>query len=387
MATYKVIQDVEAEDKLLGPLTLRQFIYAFVAGVLIFLSYFTFAAGAGFMVILFLPFIAVSVFFAFPWSHEQSTEVWALARIGFLFKPRRRVWDQSGYRELVTVTAPKRLEQIYTDGLSQIEVRSRLNALANTLDSRGWATKNNQSQFAYTVVPATDDRLVSATDIPVDVPAFGSETYTDILDPTNNTVAQQFDTLLNSQAQAHHQQLINSFNQATVNTTAAQTALATTAPATQTPTTPPVDYWFLNDQTTGAAAAPVTPLIIPGQPQQAPTNTAAIISSDEEQAIVENLKQHEPGKTYEYSHLPKILPLAEREKLEKQQAAEQARIDAEKAAAVVLEAQKNTSTMTDKHDAAILGYAGNNDLSVETIARQAKKAQQLDDDEVVISLH
>ncbi|MGH7158305.1 MAG: PrgI family mobile element protein [Candidatus Saccharimonadales bacterium] len=35
MATYKVIQDIEAEDKILGPLTLRQFIYAGVAAILI----------------------------------------------------------------------------------------------------------------------------------------------------------------------------------------------------------------------------------------------------------------------------------------------------------------------------------------------------------------
>ncbi len=30
MATYKVLQDIEAEDKLLGPLTLKQFIFAVV---------------------------------------------------------------------------------------------------------------------------------------------------------------------------------------------------------------------------------------------------------------------------------------------------------------------------------------------------------------------
>ena len=34
MATYKVIQDIEAEDKLIGPLTLRQFIYAGYAFIL-----------------------------------------------------------------------------------------------------------------------------------------------------------------------------------------------------------------------------------------------------------------------------------------------------------------------------------------------------------------
>jgi hypothetical protein len=31
MATYKVIQDIEAEDKLVGPLSLKQFIFALIA--------------------------------------------------------------------------------------------------------------------------------------------------------------------------------------------------------------------------------------------------------------------------------------------------------------------------------------------------------------------
>ena len=49
MATYKVIQDIEAEDKLLGPLTLRQFIYAAVAGVSIWLSVISYMKGVPFM--------------------------------------------------------------------------------------------------------------------------------------------------------------------------------------------------------------------------------------------------------------------------------------------------------------------------------------------------
>ncbi len=39
MATYKVIQDIEAEDKLLGPLSLRQFIYAVIVVLQIFVVF------------------------------------------------------------------------------------------------------------------------------------------------------------------------------------------------------------------------------------------------------------------------------------------------------------------------------------------------------------
>ena len=39
MAVYKVIQDIEAEDKLLGPLTLKQFIFAVIAAGFVFAAY------------------------------------------------------------------------------------------------------------------------------------------------------------------------------------------------------------------------------------------------------------------------------------------------------------------------------------------------------------
>ena len=60
MATYKVIQDIEAEDKLIGPLTLRQFIYAGICAVTLYLSYLAIAKGAAFMVVLFLPVTAIT---------------------------------------------------------------------------------------------------------------------------------------------------------------------------------------------------------------------------------------------------------------------------------------------------------------------------------------
>ena len=105
MATYKVIQDIEAEDKLLGPLSLRQFIYAVIVIVLGFVA---FTLGQ-IQFLLVLPFIPPIMFFgllAAPFGQDQSSEVWLLAKIRFMFKPRRRVWDQSGLSELVTVTAP-----------------------------------------------------------------------------------------------------------------------------------------------------------------------------------------------------------------------------------------------------------------------------------------
>src|SRR5665647_1468056 len=135
MATYKVLQDIEAEDKLVGPLSLRQFVYAGVSALCLYFSFIVVTKGVPFLLVIFLPPAIFGGFFAFPWSREQPTEVWALAKIRFYLKPRRRIWDQSGIKELVTITVPKRIQRDYTNGLSQPEIQNRLNALANTIDS------------------------------------------------------------------------------------------------------------------------------------------------------------------------------------------------------------------------------------------------------------
>src|SRR5690606_14612536 len=102
MATYKVIQDIESEDKLLGPLTLRQFIYAIIVLVMGFIAFRLALVNP----LLALPFVPPILFFgllAAPFGHDQSSEVWLLAKIRFMLKPRRRIWDQSGMQELVTI--------------------------------------------------------------------------------------------------------------------------------------------------------------------------------------------------------------------------------------------------------------------------------------------
>src|ERR1700712_5000740 len=150
MATYKLIQEIEAEDHILGPLTLRQFIFALFAAMFYYLSFVLYLKAGFVPLILFLPPALVLSFFAFPFGKDQPTEVWALAKLRFLFKSRKRIWDQDGMKELVTITVPKKVERVLTDGLSQNEVKSRLAALASTIDSRGWAVKNVTSNTYVT---------------------------------------------------------------------------------------------------------------------------------------------------------------------------------------------------------------------------------------------
>ena len=206
MAVYTVIQDVEAEDKILGPLTLKSLIYAAIAGLLIFINFRLLIAGGPAIVRLAIIFVLLFPMLLFgvlasPLGRDQPTEVWLLSHVRFLLKPRLRTWNQSGLSQLVTITVPKRLEKHLTKELSQTEVQSRLRALASTLDSRGWATKNLAINAAtapsYLEAGETDsDRLVGSPSLSQDTSVIDLHASDDILDEQNNPTAQNFAALM-----------------------------------------------------------------------------------------------------------------------------------------------------------------------------------------------
>lgn len=179
MATYKVIQDIEAEDKFLGPLTLKQFIFAMSGALFSYLSFFMAAKHLYLGLVVTLPLAFFGFFMAVPWSSEQPTDIWVLAKIRFRIKPKKRIWDQSGLQELVTITAPKKEEKPKFRDISQTEVKGKLKALADTIDSRGWIIKNTP------VGPEPErgsDRLVNTDSFSLPVPAVDTDAIPDMLE-------------------------------------------------------------------------------------------------------------------------------------------------------------------------------------------------------------
>ncbi len=213
MATYTVIQDIEAEDKFLGPLTLKQFIFG-ASGVFFgYLSVFAMTKGVPILLVIIVPPALLGFFLAIPWSSEQPTELWVLAKLRFRLKPKTRVWNQSGLEELVTITAPKKVEKHRTNGLNQTEVQSRLKALAETIDSRGWATKHStlpQAQNTVYGTPSGQDsqRLIDIDEVPHEVPDVDLRQYEDVMDD-NTVVSEHFTDMIQTSSSARRQESLD----------------------------------------------------------------------------------------------------------------------------------------------------------------------------------
>lgn len=416
MATYKVIQDIEAEDKLIGPFGIRQFIYLIIVAVSFFIG-FKLTTVAWFLALPLLPHTLFFALLALPFGGEQPTETWLLAKIRFAMKPRVRVWDQSGIKELVTITAPKKIERQLTKNMSEGEVRSRLEALANTIDSRGWAIKNiNVSIFNQPALAGAgggSDRLIDVGAVAQQTPAPDVTASDDMLDEQHNPTAQNLDRMISASSKAHRDRIVANMRLPEptkvpiVNDSAAHPFSNVTTPmqddsnSQQTPSAQP-DYWFLNSGA-GPTVAPqaqqpmtgTTPqpsnLVVPdptatqqsqGLPLQPVGQPAGPLTEEE---LLDKIHAEKEKTPKNYGHMRVI------KTLEEQQA--EAAAAAQRAAALGGSQPGDDSSasqpVTPAPDPDIIELARNDDLNVETVARQAKKNKDkdLEDGEVVINLH
>ena len=124
MAVYKVPQDVEAEDKLLGPFTFRQFIYLFIAAAMGFLAFLLWQV-LPILAVIPTPVLLFFAILALPLRKDQPMETYLAAIISFYIKPRIRLWDPDGVESRVEISAPKAVEVSLSKDLSQDEAERR----------------------------------------------------------------------------------------------------------------------------------------------------------------------------------------------------------------------------------------------------------------------
>ena len=134
MAEYKVPQDVEAEDKLLGPFSFRQFIYLIICAALIGVAVMLFNIFPILCVIP-IPAILVLLLFALPLKKDQPMEAYITAIAMYHAKTKVRLWTPGQPETTIEITAPKQIEEDRTNGLSQEEASHRLSFLAELIDT------------------------------------------------------------------------------------------------------------------------------------------------------------------------------------------------------------------------------------------------------------
>ena len=140
MAQYKVPQDVEADDKLLGPFSFRQFVYLLIAAGCIALAVGLFQVFPLLVIIPILPALFF-IILALPLKKDQPMETYLVALISYYLKPHNRIWTPGQKESTILITAPKIEEDNRTRDITGEEATHRLSFLAEIVDSEGYAIK------------------------------------------------------------------------------------------------------------------------------------------------------------------------------------------------------------------------------------------------------
>lgn len=195
MAVYKVPQDVEADDKLIGPFSFRQFIYLIIAIIGI-------ALGWG-LSQLFLPLVVIPIpiiiFFgalALPLRKDQPMEIYLAAVVSFYLKPRKRLWHPDGIQSLIEITVPKVIEVQRSKNLSETEAQQRLSYLADIVDTGGWAVRG---------VAQPNSAMQSDA-------YYEAQQTEDVLD-TNSGVAQSFNSMIDQADAKRREEMMTRMHQ------------------------------------------------------------------------------------------------------------------------------------------------------------------------------
>lgn len=193
MAQYKVPQDVEADDKLIGPFSFRQFIYLVIVTLAILMAW---GLGQLFIPLAIIP-LPIIIFFgalALPLRKDQPMEIYMAAMVSFFLKPHRRLWDPDGIDSLIEITVPKIVEVRLSKDLTQNEASRRFSYLAEIVDTQGWAVRGPGVQAPNSAMNS-------------DV-YFAAQQVQDVLD-TDNAASQLIDQKLNQSSASQHQAMID----------------------------------------------------------------------------------------------------------------------------------------------------------------------------------
>lgn len=339
MAVYKVPQDVEAEDKLLGPFSFKQFIFLIITVMALGIAY---GLSQILLPLAIIP-LPIAIFFAIlalPLRKDQPMEVYMAAVISFILKPKVRLWRPDGIEALIEVIAPKNEDRQYGKGYSQEEVQKRLSYLANLVDSRGWSVRG-----------------VNEPDSSMRADLYNEAQAMDDLLDEQGSRAQQIDSLLTRTDNQRRQELLDRMQQGRneMQTTQATNSAQTYYSSIPNPTpTQPYSQSSVDD-----GHLQVSPIYTP-------MSVVEPTSPDEDIRLTINpypsIKQSVISPISDSSHQPAT-------------------------SAATSPSASTPSVSETTVSPAIIDLAKNHaDLSVETLQREANRIREKESEEVVISL-
>lgn len=239
MGQYKVPQNVESEDKLVGPLSMKQFIYAIIGIGWGFLIWRILQPGGvaaiPIMILLIVPVSGFMMMLAFGRREEQSFENYLIAMIRFQVVPRKRIWLKDDYKGEVIIDAPPPPKPKVMTSADLDKVHSRLQQLALVVDTRGHVKSSDvQIQDHTNTAAQFSERVFTPSELQKPILEGGVKEQDDVLATTDITAtqAQRVDELLQNQEYSIREEAKAKMTEPTTTTATPENPAQTSQPQT-----------------------------------------------------------------------------------------------------------------------------------------------------------
>lgn len=219
MGQYKVPQNVETEDKILGPLSVKQFIYVIIALMWAFLMWRIFSSYIIVALIFAFPVTGFFLLLGFGQREGVPFEDYVVAFIRFLIVPRKRMWIKDDSKEVIVKDVEKPKDEF---ALGKNVSSGQLKKLANIIDTRGnykdpsisiGADDNEAEVYAARIIgPAQVGTSTAAAQAGV-LKTQSATIRDDVLDQANPR-SEQVAQMLISAEEATHDNAVKQVNQA-----------------------------------------------------------------------------------------------------------------------------------------------------------------------------
>lgn len=146
---FKVPQNIDLEDKIIGPLTLIQFVYLMIGGAIFYIMLKT--GNTTLLVFIGIPVALFALFLAFIKINDQPFSKFVITLMSYIARPKQRVWHKE--LELEGTPEIKVMPKVNTEKQKPIVKaveKSDLEKLSQILDTKGWSGVSTDSSHMNT---------------------------------------------------------------------------------------------------------------------------------------------------------------------------------------------------------------------------------------------
>lgn len=131
---YKVPQNIDLEDKIVGPFTAKQFVYLLVGFCITYVLVITIGTGP-FAMLIIVPVVALTLSLTFIRVQDRPFEQFIVAVLRYISRPKLRTWNRAG--DPPTLVIKRTQKNVFKPVRRAKVTKSALEQLSATLDTAG----------------------------------------------------------------------------------------------------------------------------------------------------------------------------------------------------------------------------------------------------------